>query len=98
MSAQAMALVPKIKEVEAVAECDSRIYEAHPEVTFAELNCGKAVNTYEKELEWAGDAPITPREGCADRRNRAKGREQQGRTSRYRRRCGLCMDGVAHSH
>ena len=40
LAAQAFGLLPKIIEVNSIAE-DSRVYEAHPEVSFAELSGGQ---------------------------------------------------------
>ena len=37
LSSQSFMLVPKIREVDAVAAADARVYEAHPEVSFTEL-------------------------------------------------------------
>lgn len=43
LSSQSFMLVPKIREVDAVAGTDDRVFEAHPEVTFAALAGGRAL-------------------------------------------------------
>ena len=40
LSAQSFALAPKIREVDAIASTDDRVYEAHPEVSFSFLAGG----------------------------------------------------------
>ena len=40
LTRQSFALLPKIREVAAVAAADERVYEAHPEVSFRELASG----------------------------------------------------------
>ena len=43
ISSQSFMLVPKIREVDALAAADARIHEAHPEVSFAVLAGGQAL-------------------------------------------------------
>ena len=43
ISSQSFMLVPKIREVDALAATDRRIHEAHPEVSFAMLAGGRAL-------------------------------------------------------
>ncbi len=43
ISAQSFMLVPKIRDVDAIASADARVYEAHPEVSFAEIAGGRAL-------------------------------------------------------
>lgn len=51
ISAQSYALRKKIFEVDACAVDDDRIYEVHPEVCFAEMNCGPLTHS---KKSWHG--------------------------------------------
>jgi len=51
ISAQSYALRRKILEVDACAAEDDRIYEVHPEVCFAEMNCGPLTHS---KKSWHG--------------------------------------------
>ncbi len=51
LSSQSFMLVPKIREVDAVAAGDARVYEAHPEVTFTALAGGR---TLPSKKTWDG--------------------------------------------
>jgi len=53
ISCQSYALRKKIFEVDACAAADDRIYEVHPEVCFAEMNCGPLTPS---KKSWHGQA------------------------------------------
>jgi predicted RNase H-like nuclease len=48
VSAQAHALGPRIKHVTAVAECDTRIHEVHPELSFRAMNAWRPLSYSKK--------------------------------------------------
>ena len=71
ISSQSFMLVPKIREVDALAGVDARIHEAHPEVSFAVLAGGQALPS---KKTWDGLMRVALRGGARDPRREASRR------------------------